>query len=106
MFAVPNSTPPHPRIHLRPATNPPRKLRPPSYGPGSHPSREERPSSWSLLQLWQTRPHHKGLPRTTCPECPEHRCYNNSKTHSQGLAVPRGIPEGDSNSICAHNTST
>src|SRR5260221_9326288 len=46
-------------------------LSPPTYGPGSHPSGEERPSSWSLLQLWQTRPHCEGLPRTTHPECPE-----------------------------------
>src|SRR5258708_32609901 len=57
-------------------------LSPPTYGPGLHPSGEERPSSWSLLQLWQTRPHHEGLLRTTCPEHPEHRCYNNSETHS------------------------
>src|SRR5258708_5610928 len=47
-------------------------LSPPTHGLGSHPPNEERPLSWSLLQLWQTRPHHKGLPGTTCPECPEH----------------------------------
>src|SRR5258707_15394373 len=61
-------------------------LSPPTYGPGLHPSGEKRPLSWSLLQLWQTRPHHEGLPSTTCPECPDCRCYNNSETHSQGLA--------------------
>src|SRR5258708_35064578 len=81
-------------------------LSPPTYGPGLHPSSEKRPSSWSLLQLWQTRPHCEGLLRTTCPECLEHRCYDNSETHSQGLAVPCRIPEGDSNSICAHDAST
>src|SRR5258707_13697192 len=74
-------------------------LSPPPYGPGLHPSGEERPSSWSLLQLWQTRPHHEGLLRATHPEHPEHRCYDDSETCSQGLAVPHGIPEGDSNSI-------
>src|SRR5258705_13443004 len=57
-------------------------LSPPTYGPGLHPSGEERPLSWSLLQLWQTRPHREGLPRTMCPECPERQCYNNSKTCS------------------------
>src|SRR5258708_1724356 len=51
---------------------------PPTHGPGSHPSDEERPSSWSLLQLWQARPHHEGLLRTMHPECPECRCYNDS----------------------------
>src|SRR5258708_6964061 len=39
-------------------------LSPPAYGPGLHPPDEERPLSWSLLQLWQTRSHHEGLPRT------------------------------------------
>src|SRR5258708_7020138 len=81
-------------------------LSPPTYGPGLHPSSEERPSSWSLLQLWQTRPHCEGLPRTTCPECLEHQCYDDSETRSRGLAVPCGIPEGDSNSVHAHNAST
>src|SRR5258708_21264253 len=81
-------------------------LSPPTYGPGSHPSGEERPSSWSLLQLWQTRPHCEGLLRTAHPEHLERRCYDDSETHSQGLAVPRGIPEGNSNSVCAHDTST
>src|SRR5258708_28775177 len=80
-------------------------LSPPTYGPGLHPSGEERPSSWSLLQLWQTRPHHESLLRTTHPERPEHQCYNDSETRSQGLAVPCGIPEGNSNSVHAHNTS-
>src|SRR5258707_14635446 len=80
-------------------------LIPPTHGPGSHPSDEERPLSWSLLQLWQTRPHHKGLLRTMHPECLQCQCYNNSETHSQGLAVPHRIPEGDSNSTCAHDTS-
>src|SRR5258707_365898 len=46
-------------------------LSPPTHGPGSHPPDEERPLSWSLLQLWQTRPHCKGLLRTTCSEHPE-----------------------------------
>src|SRR6266436_1119200 len=46
-------------------------LSPPTHGPGSHPPNEEGPSSWSLLQLWQTRPHRKGLLRTTCSECLE-----------------------------------
>src|SRR5260221_9821145 len=78
-------------------------LSPPTYGPGSHPSGEERPSSWSLLQLWQTRPHCKGLLRATCPEHPECRCYDDSETCSQGLAVPCRIPDGDSNSACAHD---
>src|SRR5260221_330009 len=80
-------------------------LSPPTHRPGSHRSNEERPSSWSLLQLWQARPHRKGLPRTTHPECPECQCYDDSETCSQGLAVPRRIPEGNSNSICAHDTS-
>src|SRR5258705_13063405 len=71
-------------------------LSPPTHGPGLHPSNEERPSSWSLLQLWQARPHHKGLPRTMHPEHPECQCYDDSETHSQGLAVPHGIPEGES----------
>src|SRR5260221_13870076 len=44
-------------------------LSPPTRGPGSHPPDEEGPLSWSLLQLWQTRPHCKGLPRTVCSEC-------------------------------------
>src|SRR5258708_38961248 len=66
-------------------------LSPTAYGPGSHPPNEERPSSWSLLQLWQTRPHCKGLLKTTHPECLEHQHHNNSKTHSQGLADPHGI---------------
>src|SRR5260221_6341137 len=57
-------------------------LSPPTHGPGSHPPVEERPPSWSLLQLWQTRPHHKGLLRTTCSDHPEHQCYDNSETHS------------------------
>src|SRR5258708_1050401 len=57
-------------------------LSPPTYGPGLHPSSEERPLSWSLLQLWQTRPHREGLPRTTHPEHPEHQCYNDSETCS------------------------
>src|SRR5260221_8724022 len=34
----------------------------------SHPSDEERSSSWSLLQLWQARPHCEGLLRTTCTQ--------------------------------------
>src|SRR5258708_7261090 len=55
---------------------------PPTYGPGLHPSGEERPLSWSLLQLWQTRPHHEGLLRTMCPECLERQCYNDSETCS------------------------
>src|SRR5258708_34042749 len=80
-------------------------LSPPTYGPGLHPSSEERPSSWSLLQLWQTRPHCEGLPRTMCPECPERQCYDDSETCSQGLAVPHGIPEGNSNSVHAHDAS-
>src|SRR5258708_2556447 len=46
-------------------------LSPPAYGLGLHPPDKERPSSWSLLQLWQTRPHHKGLLRTTHSEHPE-----------------------------------
>src|SRR5258708_32213411 len=66
-------------------------LSPPTYGPGSHPPNEERPPSWSLLQLWQTRPHHEGLLRTTHSERPEHQCYNDSETYSQGRAVPHGI---------------
>src|SRR5260221_3400954 len=66
-------------------------LSPPTHGPGSHPPDEERPPSWSLLQLWQTRPHHKGLLRTMHSECLECQCYDDSETHSQGLAVPCGI---------------
>ncbi len=66
-------------------------LSPPTHGPGSHPPDEERPLSWSLLQLWQTRPHHEGLPMTTHSECLEHQCYDDSETCSQGLAVPHGI---------------
>src|SRR5258705_394736 len=77
----------------------------PTHGPGSHLSDEERPSSWSLLQLWQARPHREGLPRTTHPEHLECQCYKDSETHSQGLAVPCGIPEGNGNSVCAHDTS-
>src|SRR5258708_31189805 len=42
-------------------------LSPPTHGPGLHPSNEERPSSWSLLQLCQTSPHYQGLLRTTHP---------------------------------------
>src|SRR5258708_40287426 len=42
-----------------------------THGPGLHPPDEEGALSWSLLQLWQTRPHCEGLPRTTCSECPE-----------------------------------
>src|SRR5258708_9366806 len=66
-------------------------LSPPTHGLGLHSPDEEGPLSWALLQLWQTRPHHEGLLRTTHSECPECQCYNDSKTHSQGLAAPHGI---------------
>src|SRR5258708_40060396 len=81
-------------------------LSPPTHGPGSHPSNEESPSSWSLLQLWEARPHCEGLLRTTCPEHPECQHYDDSETLSQGLAVPCRIPEVDGNSVHAHGTSS
>src|SRR5258707_1375185 len=83
-----NPTPPSKRLTCRCLTpllltlRPHCILSPPTYGPGSHPSGEERPSSWSLLQLWQTRPHCKGLLRATRPEHPERRCYDDSETCS------------------------
>src|SRR6266436_9872047 len=57
-------------------------LSPPTHGPGLHSPNEEGPLSWSLLQLWQTRPHHEGLLRTTHSECLEHQCHDDSETRS------------------------
>src|SRR5258708_40368299 len=101
----PNLNPPH-HILLLFTPRPHHILSPPTHGPGSHPSNEERPLSWSLLQLWQARPHHKGLLRTTHPECLECQHYDDSETCSQGRAVPHRIPEGTGHSVCAHDTSS
>src|SRR5258708_27385910 len=78
-------------LTLLPTLHPCHILSPPTHGPGLHPPDKDGPLSWSLLQLWQTRPHCEGLLRTTCSECLECQCHDDSKTHSGGLAVPPGI---------------